>query len=361
MFPMKEPIAIALSGGIDSLMAAKLLLDGGHRLLGVHFITGYESVPAKDDRQGEITAQAGSRPVERVAARLNIPLEILDCRVEFKNRVVDYFRHTYAAGQTPNPCMVCNPLIKFGTLLNFARSRGAVRLATGHYARSGQQPNGRYGLRRGADPQKDQSYFLAFLSPRQLAQTCFPLGNLYKSDVQKMARQANLAAVVAAESQDICFIKSRKYGDFFPLTEVVDTRPGPIEDIYGNQLGHHQGLHLFTIGQRRGINCPAAAPYYVVRLDKPHNRLVVGPKEALLSTRCRVAAINWIIPEPRAVVSARVRLRYRHAAAEALIVPGSAQTAEVIFKNPQTAITPGQAAVFYADEAVLGGGWIVSE
>jgi tRNA-specific 2-thiouridylase len=272
--------------------------------------------------------------------------------------VVDYFVKTYQRGKTPNPCLVCNPSIKFGTVLSAARERGVSCLATGHYARTETDENGRFRLFKGADHQKDQSYFLGFLSQEQLKAACFPLGNMTKAAVRKLAEETGLHPLSKEESQDVCFIKGTTYGEFLARQKSFEPRPGPIEDVSGNVLGQHNGLHLFTIGQRRGIHCPASEPYYVVRIDILNNRLVVGFKKDLFSSECRVSGINWIGGGPASPITAHIRLRYRHKAVPSLVFPIGKDTAIVKFKEAQSAVTPGQGAVFYREDEVLGGGWI---
>jgi tRNA-specific 2-thiouridylase len=365
---VKQLTAIALSGGIDSLVAAYLLKQQGHNVIGIHFITGYEtdhgdgksvfpntdispSTPAKKDAF-HITSQ--------LSDRLGIDVKPLDCRIDFKHKVVDYFSRTYQAGQTPNPCMVCNHIIKFGTVLDFARDLGASTLATGHYAGIIRDDQGRFHLIKGVDPKKEQSYFLALMSQKQLAHTLFPLGNMTKSEVIKLAQKNGLDPVKKGESQDVCFIRNKNYGEFLALQQGFEPKPGRIVDVNGNPLGRHKGLHLFTIGQRRGINRPCSEPYYVVSMDPGQNLLTVGFKKDLLSFECRVNNINWINQKPNSPISVHTRVRYRHNAAASKLFPVDEKTAEVRFEKPQSAITPGQCAVFYQDDEVLGGGWIAS-
>jgi len=342
---MTKNIAIALSGGIDSLVAAYLLREKGYRLTGIHFLTGYE--PENRQKIGNISQQ------------LDITLEIVDCSSAFKSVVVDYFIQTYRHGQTPNPCLVCNPGVKFGTVLDFARKTGVSALGTGHYARVTKDEAGRFRLFKGADPKKDQSYFLAFLTQRQLAQACFPLGNMSKSEVRELAAEKGLCPAVKEESQDICFIRGMGYGEFLVRHGGFRPKPGPIEDMSGRIIGEHKGLHLFTIGQRRGINCPGPEPYYVVRLDLGKNRLTVGFKNDLLSGECKVAGINWIVQPPSSPIKIFTRVRYRHNAALSVLFPIDRHMAVVKFEENQAAITPGQGAVFYREDEVVGGGWIV--
>jgi len=366
---MKPVVAIAISGGIDSLMAACLLKEKGFNVVGVHFITGFEIQPHFPDKKIDVTdtdpkisesikAQASHRTAH-IATQLGIDIQLLDCSAEFKRTVVDYFTLTYQNGQTPNPCMVCNPSIKFGTVLDFARQQGASHLATGHYARISKDSRGRYHLFRGADPEKEQSYFLAFMTRQQLSQACFPLGEMTKSEVIKLAAKKGLRPATRKESQDICFIKSQSYGEFLASQKGFEAQPGIIEDLNGKILGRHKGLHLYTIGQRRGINCPASEPFYVVGINRKQNRLRVGFKKDLLSSQCSVVNINWINQKPAEPLNVHTRIRYRHKAAASTLIPLDANSATVHFETPQLAITPGQCAVFYRDDEVLGGGWIV--
>jgi tRNA-uridine 2-sulfurtransferase len=351
---MKQTTAVAISGGVDSLMSAYLLREQGQHVIGIHFITGFE--PSAPSVQGPSADRLND--IREIGKQLGIPVEIVDIRSEFKEKIVDYFTCTYQRGQTPNPCMKCNPEIKFGTILAQAFKLGAHKLATGHYAGINEDQNGRFHLLKGLDPKKDQSYFLARLTQQQLAKACFPLGKLRKEDVKRMAVQKGLRPISRQESQDVCFIKHGDYGDFLARQAGLQTKHGLIEDTAGKVLGTHRGLHLFTVGQRRGINCPAAQPYYVVRLDIERNRLVVGSKTDLLTTSCRVADINWIITEPVDQLEVNTRVRYRSREVPSTVFPLDGRQALVRFKAPQSAVTPGQAAVFYKGDEILGGGWI---
>jgi tRNA-specific 2-thiouridylase len=296
-----------------------------------------------------------------ITDRLNIPLKIYDGTERFNAKVVDYFIDAYRAGQTPNPCLVCNPVIKFGDLMRFSHARGADLLATGHYARILPAAGGGVRLFRGKDPGKDQSYFLARLSRGQLASSLFPLGEMTKTEVVALARKNNLVPIVAGESQDICFIKNGDYGEFMARQPGFQPHSGSIVNTAGKEIGQHRGLHLFTIGQRRGINCPAEAPYYVVRIEPDDNRLVVGRREDLLTSSCRVVEINWIAEVPTTPMPVTVKIRYRHRAVPAMVFPLNNRSAQVRFDQAQAAVTPGQGAVFYRGDEVMGGGWIVRE
>ena len=358
---MRKRIAVAISGGIDSLMAARLLIEAGHEVSGIHFTTGYEPEALRPPADGGADGTALSHARETMDAlsgQLGIPIEIVDISAEFGEAVVAYFTRAYQSGLTPNPCLVCNPRIKFGLILRHALNRGMEAIATGHYARIA--PGEEDGLRllKGTDPAKDQSYFLAFLSREQLARARFPLGEMTKEEVRQLAAARGLTPVTSGESQDICFITGGRYTEFLKAQAGFKTAPGPIETVQGKRIGTHGGLHMFTVGQRRGINCPGPEPYYVIRLDPPNNRLVVGFKRELESSECRVSGLNWIGRPPEGPTRLKVRLRYRHREVPATLHPRGGGFADIRFDLPQSAVTPGQGAVFYASDQVLGAGWI---
>ena len=354
---MKQKTAVAISGGVDSLMTACLLKEQGHQVIGLHFITGFESAACFVNG-----SQAQHRhPILEIGRQLEIPIEIVDIRSEFQGKVVDYFTRTYQRGETPNPCMRCNPTIKFGVILSLALERGAQKLATGHYAVINKDSTGAHRLFKGLDRHKDQSYFLARLTADQLAGAMFPLGTMQKTEVKKMAAQRGLKPVTSSESQDVCFIKGKSYGDFLNSQKGFHSKPGVIEDLNGNTVGRHDGLHLFTIGQRRGIDCPAPEPYYVIRIDQKRNRLVVGSKKDLLSSECKVVDINWIGTVPEHPLDLYTRVRYRSKEVPATVIPEDQNSAVIHFKEPQAALTPGQGAVFYKGDEIMGGGWISPE
>jgi tRNA-specific 2-thiouridylase len=345
---MKPRIAVAISGGVDSMVAAHLLKPDHPEIFGLHFLTGFENPSTAN----------GNRVVQSMGDQLGIPVHTVDLSLEFKQHVVDYFAATYLAGATPNPCMVCNPLIKFGVLLRQAQDLGADYLATGHYAVVQRDVDSRNRLFRGADPDKEQSYFLARLTQSQLDKALFPLGRLTKKAVRNIALRNGLKPALHAESQDICFIHADTYKEFILKLGGGIGQPGPIETLDGQIVGEHQGLHAFTIGQRRGINCPAAEPYYVLRMDMLRNRLIVGGKKDLLTKSCRVVQMNWIAAPPVGPIKVLARVRYRTREAPATATPLDADSVALRFDSPQSAVTPGQAAVFYERDQVLGGGFI---
>lgn len=357
--------AIAVSGGIDSLTAAYQLKHTGEEVIGLHFMTGYESTDVVV-RTGSLYDTGTMRdpvlapldhPIGRIADQLDIPVYLVDCRNTFRQMVVDYFVNEYRAGRTPNPCMICNPHIKFGILFEVARKLGATSMATGHYARV-ERVGGRFRLLKGLDPGKDQSYFLAMLTQKQLANACFPLGATTKNHVRQIAEQSGLTPSVQDESQDICFIRNQSYTTFLEAHGLLNPSPGPIVDIDEKPIGRHDGLHRYTIGQRRGIGCPASEPYYVVRIDAEENRLVVGFKDALYARQCFIIGVNWISAKPDAPIPVQTKIRYRHRAAASVLVPLTNDTALIRFDRSEPAVTPGQAAVCYQEDRVIAGGWI---
>ncbi len=343
-------IAAAVSGGVDSLVAAYRLKAAGRRVFGIHFVTGFESGPSAGRRN--------SRLGSALSDQLSMDIHVVNLAAAFREEVVDYFTDGYLKGLTPNPCLVCNPRIKFGILLDHAVRLGADRLATGHYARIVPGAPGPPRLFRGVDRTKDQSYFLSRLTPDQLSMAMFPLGDLLKSDVRRLASESGLRPEAPKESQDVCFIHNGSYGSFIEAHGRSLPGPGDIVDTEGRFVGTHRGLHLYTVGQRKGIGCPASAPYYVVRIDTALNRLVVGFKDRLNASECRVVDINWIRKPKGFPATVSVQLRYRHQPVPAVLVPAGENTLNVTFTAAQQAVTPGQGAVFFNEEEVLGGGWI---
>lgn len=353
---MKKVVAVALSGGIDSAVAATLLKEQGCEVVGLHFLTGYETFQTESKQpQDDTVVQA----VHRMAERIRIPLEVIDLSEAFQHHVVRYFAESYREGLTPNPCVVCNRHIKFGRLIELAGRLGAHMLATGHYARIGKTALGRPCLLKGVDPGKEQSYFLARLSEQQLDKAVFPLGAYTKAQVRQIAGDRGYAALARAESQELCFIGRGDYKVFLSDLAGIPDLPGPIINTRGIVLGYHAGLHAFTIGQRRGIGIPGPEPYYVLRLVPSENTLVIGTRAELASRECRVAHLHWIgTPPATAVISVKTRIRYRHREAASTVTRLGGGRAKVTFAAPQDAITPGQAAVFYEQDRVIGTGWI---
>ncbi len=355
MIPQRK-IAVAMSGGVDSSIAAALLVEQGEQVFGL-MLRLWDSHPDRPNRCCSPRDMANARAV---AAQLDIPFFVLDVREPFRQAVVEPFIAGYLQGITPNPCMACNRQIRWGHLLRHARQLGATHLATGHYARL-QESGGHFQLFRPRDRTKDQSYVLSVLGQADLEQSCFPLGELEKDRVREHARRLHLAVAERPDSQDLCFLGGADYRDFLRDTAGISASPGPIIDQAGLQLGVHQGLPDYTVGQRKGIGVSAAVPLYVVEKDFPRNALIVGPREALARTTFRVDRLHWVAgrpPEPEIPLS--VQVRYRSAAVPARLRPnGSQASAEVQLVEPMLQITPGQAAVFYTGEECLGGGVIL--
>ncbi len=344
-------VLVALSGGVDSSVAAALLLEQGYAVVGVtlRFLPG-------------IKGDAVVAAAKRAATELGIELHVLDCVPEFEQRVIQPFCQAYLEGSTPNPCVVCNREFKFGFLLEVADKLGCDYLATGHYASIVSTPTG-MSLARGADKQKDQSYFMFCIADMDLTRVLLPLGEMSKTQVRSAAQRFCLSAKSSAESQDICFIPDNDYKGLVQQHGCnskthLSVHPGTIVHVDGTALGQHQGIHAYTVGQRRGLGVGWHEPLYVVRLDAEHNHVVVGEKKHLSQQRIRVLNVVWGI-DVSGVDELRVgcQIRYRQQPVAATVSPCGAE-ALVSFDLPQEGVSPGQAAVFYRGEIILGGGWI---
>lgn len=356
-------IAVAMSGGVDSLCTAALLKERGHEVFGVHMRllpAGGNGLPGRDAADGKDLLLA------ELAARLDIPLIFADLQADFEELVIRPFIEAYLEGLTPNPCVLCNPRIKFGRLLQEARRAGAQRLATGHYARilPPDESSPRFRLCRAVDPAKDQSYFLYNLTQEQLASAILPLGSRLKRDVKLWAEEAGFSGFIPEESQEICFIPSGSYQEFLASRTGSNRTPaaGPIVDVNGKVLGEHRGLFAYTVGQRRGLGIASSAPYYVVALEPATNTVRIGRADDLFCREFRATGVNWVsISRPETPLRCQVRIRNQHAPAPACVSPQGERDAVVRFEQPQRAVTPGQAAVFYDGDFLLGGGTIVIE
>ncbi len=355
--PRETRVVVAMSGGVDSSVTAAMLTEQGYEVIGVT-LQLYDHGAAVS-RSGSCCAGQDIHDARRVADRLGIPHYVLDYETRFREQVIDTFADSYLAGETPIPCVRCNQTVKFTDLLGTARDLGADALITGHYVRWGFGPGGPE-LYRGADPARDQSYFLFATTPEQLAMLRFPLGGLDKNETRALARRFALPVAAKADSQDICFVPDGRYADIIEKLRPGAQRPGDIVDLDGNTLGRHDGVGHFTVGQRRGLGIASDRPCYVVRLEPEHARVVVGPAEALLRDRLSVSQVNWLGDRPLPAAGARLRVKIRstHAPVPATVYADEGSQADVIFEQPQAGVAPGQACVFYDDDRLLGGGWI---
>jgi tRNA-specific 2-thiouridylase len=347
-----------MSGGVDSSVAACLLKEKELEVIGATMCIG---TPGRDG-EGE-TRCCGLADIEdarRVALQLGIPFYVFHLREEFEREIIDYFCEEYRNGRTPNPCILCNEKMKFGSFMKKALELGVDNLATGHYARVVlDERTGRYVLKKGVDKKKDQSYVLFSLTQDQLGRVLFPIGEYVKEDVRAKALQRGLRVHDKPESQEICFIHDASYHSFLQQRLDQSVEPGPIVHKDGMLLGQHKGIPFYTVGQRRGLGLAKGKPLYVVGIDREKNTIIVGGKEDVLADTFIVDSLNWIRPENTASpFPAHVKIRYNHPGSEAILSPRGEGEIEVRFRTPQKAITPGQAAVFYDGEAVIGGGWI---
>ncbi|HEX8472655.1 MAG TPA: tRNA 2-thiouridine(34) synthase MnmA [Pyrinomonadaceae bacterium] len=367
-------IAVAMSGGVDSSAAAGILKEAGHELVGFTMQLWNQNRGINVDANGDpLPSRCCSLDdvydARRVAEELGFPFYVLNLERDFERDVVKPFVTSYLEGETPIPCVACNSRLKFASLDRLARSLGCDKVATGHYARVRFDAEAnRYRLLRGMDERKDQTYFLWELTQEQLSHAMFPLGEMSKHDVREAARRHHLAVAEKAESQEICFVPDGNYAGFIDRYLEAEgmqehaPEAGEIVDTRGRVVGTHAGIHRYTVGQRRGIGISNPLPLYVVGIDAKENRVVVGADEELLSDEFTAAGVNWVaFDEPEEEVRAEVRVRYRHQESPATITPLENGRVRVRFDQPQRAIAPGQATVFYRGEEVVGGGWIVKK
>ena len=354
-------IVVAMSGGVDSSVAAALLAEQGHDVIGVSMQL-YDNSRLTEGGQrafGTCCTIDDLYDARRVAATIGIPHYIVNFESQFGEHVIANFVREYVSGRTPIPCSHCNSDLKFAELLDRARAYDAEQLATGHYARIVRDERGRYHLYRGADNTKDQTYFLFSLTQEQLSRAAFPVGDLDKDTVRAHARRLRLHVTDKPDSQEICFVPDGDYAAFVERRAPESTRPGTIVNNDGRVIGTHAGVHRYTIGQRKGLGLSSTEPLYVLEIKPDSAQVVVGSREALGRTQLTASEVNWIsgVP-PGDWLRVSAQIRHRHAAAPARVRRTDEGRAELDFDTPQTAITPGQAVVFYDGDEVLGGGWI---
>jgi tRNA-specific 2-thiouridylase len=358
---VKRKIIAAMSGGVDSSVMAAALVEEGYEVVGVTLNVEPRSLePGEVERVDTCCSLSAVEDARRVADRIGIPHYTLNFKDIFRERVINDFVAEYRRGRTPNPCVRCNEYIKFEAVLHRLHALDADAVATGHFVRRDRDPEtGRYRLRRGVDGRKDQSYVLYPLRQDLLARSLFPLGDLTKEQVRERARSLGLITAEKPESQEICFVADNNYGAFIARQAPGAARPGPIVDLAGQRVGEHRGIIYYTIGQRRGLFLSTPEPRYVVDIDAERNSIVVGSEADLLRVGLEAEKINWVsIAPPRAPMRATVRIRYRATEVAATLIPASDDQVQVLFDEPQRSVTPGQAAVFYDGDVLLGGGTI---
>lgn len=349
-----------MSGGVDSSVAAALLREQGHDVIGLSMqLYDQRGAQGGTETFGRCCTLDDLHDARRVAAALGVPHYIVNFERQFDETVISNFVREYASGRTPLPCARCNSDLKFSTLVDRAIGFGAEHVATGHYARVERREDGRWLLRRSRDRHKDQSYFLFSLTQAQLARARFPVGDLTKPQVRDEARRLGLDVAEKPDSQEICFVPDGDYATFVEAKAPAALQGGPIVDEHGTTIGEHGGVHRFTVGQRKGLGIAAPAPLYVLKLDAETSTVVVGARQSLERTTLTASGVNWIsIPPPAEWCRVDAQIRHRHAAAPGRVRALADGRAALEFDSPQPAISPGQAVVFYDGDLVVGGGWI---
>ncbi len=357
---MKQKIAVAMSGGVDSSLAAALLKEQGNEVVGFSLQLWHEK-EASPSTKKRCCSFGNLADARLIANKLGIPFYVINLEGKFRKEVIDYFIREYLRGRTPNPCIWCNSKLKFGLLLQRSLLSGCHKLATGHYARvEYDHSRERYILKKGIDSEKDQSYFLFNITQQQLRCLTLPIGSLTKARVRQMVEEKGLPVAFKEESQEVCFVSNSHYATFIENTlDKLSQGEGLIIDSNGNTIGKHKGIHHYTIGQRRGMGIASVHPLYVIAIDPQKNTIVAGPKEKLYNSKLIADNIHWLsidsLVKPMKVTA---KIRYKHKEAPALVTPMKGRGVVVEFEQPQRAITPGQAVVFFQGEEVTGGGWI---
>lgn len=349
-------VAVALSGGVDSSAAAALLVEQGHDVVGVHM--KLNDLPDAEKHGKACCSLDDALDARQICARLGIPFYVIDFVEDFRERVIDYFVSSYQAGRTPNPCVMCNRHLKHAALMERVREFGCEFLATGHYARIGRNPEtGEHEILRPRDRRKDQTYFLFGTPAEELPWLMFPLADYEKPAARELAERMDFVTWNKPDSQEICFVP-RDYREFL-RPRLAPQGPGAFVDRMGRALGEHEGIAFYTVGQRRGLGLSSERPLYVVAIDAERNEVVLGAEEELLASGMRLSGVNWLVrPRPEASLEALVKIRYADPGTMARVTPGAGATVRVEFARPVRAVTPGQAAVFYSGDRLLGGGWI---
>lgn len=360
---MPARVVLAMSGGVDSSVAALLLREQGYDVVGLFMRTGVhheeDTSPHTADRKKGCCSALDAGDARRVADRLDIPFYALDFENDFA-RIMDYFADEYLAGRTPNPCVVCNNWLKFGKLWEYGRQLDADFIATGHYVRAVNR-GGERQLLRGVDPAKDQSYVLFGLRRALLPHLLFPLGDFHKDEVRALARQANLGVAAKPDSVEICFVPNNDHADFIRKHRPELATAGVFRDRAGNVLAQHEGYEKYTIGQRKGLGFGSAGRRYVLDIVPETHDVILGDREELLSPALVATRVNWLIDPPARPLACRAKIRYRHEPAAATAIVLANGDTRLDFDVPQSAVTPGQAVVLYDGERILGGGWIESK
>ena len=353
---MNKKVVVAMSGGVDSSVAAALLKEQGYDVIGLTM--HHWDVCAHDGSASNGDSNTAVVEAEKVARQLQIPFYSVNFETDFRQQVIRRFCDDYIVGRTPNPCIVCNKKVKFGLLLEKALELGGDFLATGHYVRLLVDDAGQRLVQKGYDLKKDQSYFLFMLNQQQLQRCLFPLGDMDKSQVREHAARLGLKIAEKDESQDICFIPDGDYVRFLEEEQGIGGLSGDIVHVSGKTLARHRGIYRYTIGQRKGLGIGWTEPLYVVGIDAEKRQVIVGEKEYLNRAEMVVEQCHWALEKPREKFSTTCRIRYRHTEVPVLVEPLQGDRVKVVFENPQDGVTPGQAAVFYRDDLVIGGGWI---